>query len=411
MRRILFTALVGLAVAAPAVPAFAAGPTTHDVCGPAAPGHVRCLAEIRTDGAAHRSVAGTPAGYGPADLRAAYALPAGTTVRAGRDAGPATAAGHAGPAHAGAAGAGSGETVAIVDAGGDAAAAADLAVYRSTYGLPACTADDGCFRQVNQRGDAAPLPDDAGWGVEISLDLDAVSAVCPSCRLLLVEADSSGMADMAAAVDTAVRLGATVVSNSYGGRQDGGSARYAASYRHPGVAIVASSGDDGYGQPNTPSAYDSVVAVGGTTLTRADTARGWRETAWSGAGSGCSAWTDKPSWQHDANCPGRMVADVSAVADPATGLAVYDGNDGLGWGVVGGTSASAPIVAGVIALAGHPGLFPDASHLYATGGLTDVVGGGNASDAADCGGDYQCTGVPGYDGPTGNGTPYGLAAF
>lgn len=382
MRRILLTALVGLAAAVPAVPALAGGPAAgvRDACGPAAPGHVRCLAEIRTDGGARRSA---PSGYGPEDLRAAYALPDS----------------------------GGGATVAIVDAGGDPGAEADLAVYRSAYGLPACTGDDGCFRQVNQRGDAAPLPPDAGWGVEISLDLDAVSAVCPSCRLLLVEADSSGYADMAAAVDTAVRLGATVVSNSYGGRQDGGSARHAASYRHPGVAIVASSGDDGYGQPNAPAAYDSVVAVGGTTLTRADTDRGWRETAWSGAGSGCSAWTDKPSWQHDPNCPGRMVADVSAVADPATGLAVYDGNDGLGWGVVGGTSAAAPIVAGVIALAGHPGLFPDASRLYATGGLNDVVGGGNTSDAADCGGDYQCAGVPGYDGPTGNGTPNGLAAF
>jgi hypothetical protein len=181
------------------------------------------------------------------------------------------------------------------------------------------------------------------------------------------------------------------------------------------VAVVASSGDAGYTVPSVPAAFASVVAVGGTTLTRAGTARGWAETAWSGAGSGCSAWIDKPSWQRDPNCPGRMVADVAADADPNTGVAVYDttGDSGIsGWLVAGGTSASAPFIAGVIALAGHPGLFPDASRLYARAGdLNDVVGGSNSSGRADCGGDYQCTAVAGYDGPTGNGTPHGLSAF
>lgn len=379
-RTAVVLAALALPVLAGVTTAHAGTPGVRDACGPARPGQVRCFAEIRTGTV--RAATGTPAGYGPADLRSAYRLPVGG---------------------------GDGRTVAIVDAGDDAGAEADLAVYRDHYGLPACTTGNGCFRKVNQAGRASPLPADAGWGVEISLDLDAVSATCPDCHLLLVEADSPGVDDMAAAVDTAVALGATVVSNSYGARENGDAPRLAGSYRHAGVAMVVSSGDDGYGQPNVPAAYDSVVAVGGTTLTR--TGDGWHETAWSGAGSGCSAWIAKPSWQHDPNCPGRMVADVAAVADPDTGLAVYDAHDGAGWTVVGGTSAAAPVVAGIIALAGHPDRFATAAHLYGTAGLTDVVGGANGTDRADCGGDYQCTALPGYDGPTGNGTPDGLGAF
>jgi hypothetical protein len=174
------------------------------------------------------------------------------------------------------------------------------------------------------------------------------------------------------------------------------------------VAIVASSGDFGYGIPNTPAVYPSVISVGGTTLTKA--ANGWSESAWFFGSSGCSAWVDKPAWQHDPNCPGRMVADVAADADPNTGPAVYETFDAPGWLVVGGTSASSPFVAGVIALAGNPGRYPDASYFYThPAGLNDVTTGNNAVN--DCGGDYQCTAAAGYDGPTGNGTPNGLAAF
>jgi len=372
---VLVAALVAVAPAA-------ASPPLRSVCGPAHPGHVRCLALLRTDvhGGFGAKVADAPPGYGPGDLRAAYHLP----VTGGAD-----------------------QTVAIVDAGDDAHAEADLAIYRATYGLPPCTTANGCFRKVNQAGAAAPLPEDLGWGVEISLDLDMVSAACPACQILLVGSDDETIASVAVAENTAARLGADEISNSYGTTESHGTLPYADAYRHAGVAILASSGDFGYGIPSFPADLTSVVAVGGTSLTRdPGTARGWSEAAWSGAGSGCSAWIDKPAWQQDPNCPGRMIADVAAVADPDTGVAVYDGFDDLGWILAGGTSASSPLVAGVIALGGHPEAFGDASRLYSQA-LNDVTRGSNAARSMGCDGDYQCTAGPGYDGPTGNGTPNG----
>ena len=400
--------LVALAIPA-AGTAQAAGsatgqPHVERACDTAPAGQARCFALVRTDvhgglgvrgpAAAAKVRAGAtadatlPDGYGPADLRAAYHLPS----TGGAD-----------------------QTIAVVDAYDDPTAEADLAVYRTTYGLPPCTTDNGCFRKVNERGDTGPLPESgapSGWAVEAGLDLEMASAACPQCRILLVEADDPEVGHLAAAVDTSVALGATEVSNSYGGTEAHGAVGYAKDYSHAGVAVVASSGDFGYTIPSFPATYSSVVAVGGTSLTRADSDRGWQESAWSGSGSGCSAWVDKPAWQQDTDCPGRTVADVSAVADPDTGPAVYvtstpRGSDG--WTVVGGTSASAPYVAGVIALAGNPAAFPDASRLYAApaAGLNDVTDGSNGS----CEGDYLCTAVPGYDAPTGNGTPNGLTAF
>ena len=374
------------------------GHNVTQVCGTPKPHQARCFAELRTDVHGGKGVRGAaaadrtatasapPAGLGPSDLRSAYHLPATG---------------------------GANQTVAIVDAGDDATAEADLAVYRTTYGLPACTTANGCFHKVNQRGAATPLPPDQGWGVEIALDLDMVSAACPQCKILLVEADVPMMDDMAASVDEAVALGATEVSNSYGGTEDGSMFGVAASYAHPGVAVVAASGDEGYGPAIAPAVLPSVIAVGGTSLTKAANARGWTESAWRAAGSGCSAWVDKPAWQHDANCPGRMVADVAADADPQTGPAVYGTTDQLsGWGVVGGTSASSPFIAGVIALAGNPQKYPNASAFYADHtGLFDVTTGSNNGGSMDCGGDYQCTAVAGYDGPTGWGTPNGVTGF
>ncbi|UWE07749.1 S53 family peptidase [Actinacidiphila bryophytorum] len=398
-RTSLWYAAAAALVLLPAVPATAAPAPVRAVCDSADPGDVHCLAQVRTDVHAGLGVRGPdarsaalaelPPGYGPSELRAAYHLPAEG---------------------------GTGQTIAVVEAGDDPQAEADLAVYRTTFGLPPCTTANGCFRKANQRGDAAPLPPDLGWGVEAALDLDAASALCPSCHLLLVEADQAAGDTLAASVDTAAALGATEISNSYAASESNQNAAFAAHYTHPGVAVVASSGDAGYGIPSVPAAYQSVITAGGTTLTaEPGSARGWTESAWAGAGSGCSAWVDKPSWQHDPNCPGRMTSDVSMDADPETGLAVYTtdetGGQAAGWTVVGGTSASSPMLAAVIALAGHPGRFPDASRLYtAASGLTDVATGSNAA-GMDCGGDYQCTAVPGYDGPTGNGTPLGLTAF
>lgn len=310
----------------------------------------------------------------------------------------------------------SGRTVAIVDAYDNPNAEKDLATFRSVYKLPACTTSNGCFRKVNQRGGKTPPPSDAGWGLEIDLDLQAVSSTCPLCKILLVEADTPSFEDIGASVDRAVALGATIVSNSYGGDEFNGVIALGKKYySHAGVAMVASSGDAGFTTAGFPASWNKVIAVGGTTVTKTRT--GWKNTAWSGAGSGCSAWISKPSWQKDPNCLMRTTSDVAALADPDTGLAVYDtfGLDqfGLrpGWIVVGGTSLAAPLLAGMIALAGNAGSLSTASYLYAhRGGLRDVVGGSNAGQQ-DCGGDYLCTAVKGYDGPTGLGTPVGISSL
>ncbi|MFJ5732710.1 S53 family peptidase [Streptomyces paradoxus] len=332
----------------------------------------------------------SPSGYGPTDLRSAYGLTSAATSN------------------------GSGRTIAIVDAYDDPNAESDLAAYRSHYGLPACTTANGCFKKVSQTGSTTALPTaDSGWAGEISLDLDMASVVCPNCRITLVEAKSASMANLGTAVNEAVALGAKYVSNSYGGGESSSDASYDSSYfNHPGVAITVSAGDSGYGA-EYPAASKYVTSVGGTSLTASSTTRGWTESVWrtsstEGTGSGCSAYDTKPAWQTDTGCTRRMIADVSAVADPATGVSVYDtyGADGQGWVTYGGTSASAPIIAGVYALAGTPstGSYPAKFPYANTSALNDVTSG-------SCTTSYFCTARTGYDGPTGLGTPEGLGAF
>lgn len=351
------------------------------VCSAVAAGVASCNALLLVkDGV--KPNASSPSGYNPSDLQGAYNLPSAT--------------------------AGSGQTVAIVDAYNDPKAEADLATYRSYFNLPACTTANGCFKKVNQSGGTSYPSNNAGWSQEISLDLDMVSAVCPNCHILLVEATSPSFANLGTAVNTAVRLGANTVSNSYGGSESSGESSYASYYNHPGVAITASSGDNGYGV-EVPAAYNTVTAVGGTSLNYSGGTRS--ETAWSGAGSGCSAYIAKPSWQHDSGCSRRTVADVSAVADPNTGVSVYDSYSSQGqsgWLVFGGTSVSSPIIASVYALAGNASSITYGSYPYShTGSLHDVTSGSNGS----CGGSYLCTASSGYDGPTGLGTPNGTGAF
>ena len=337
----------------------------------------------------------SPTGFGPSDLQDAYGLTDAASSN------------------------GSGETVAIVDAYDDPNAAADLATYRSYYGLSACTVANGCFKKVSQTGSTTSLPTaDSGWAGEISLDLDMVSAIAPNANILLVEAKSASDANLGTAVNEAVALGAKFVSNSYGGDESSSDTTYDTSYyKHPGVAITASAGDSGYGA-EYPAASKYVTAVGGTALKTSSTTRGWTESVWNtssteGTGSGCSSYDAKPSWQTDTSCTKRMIADVSAVADPATGVSVYDsyGDDGTGWNTYGGTSASSPIIASVYALAGTPGSsdYP-AQYPYnaaGTSALNDVTSGSNGS----CTTSYFCTAKSGYDGPTGWGTPEGLDAF
>jgi len=325
--------------------------------------------------------------YAPADVQAAYALNAS---------------------------AGAGQTVAIVDAYDSPTVESDLAAYRTRFGLSACTTANGCFRKVNQSGASGPLPrGDVSWGQEIALDVEMASAACPNCHIVLVEANSTSFSDLAVGVDTAANVfHANAISNSYGGSEFSSetSSAYEGHFNHPGSAITVSSGDNGYGV-EFPAASRYVTAVGGTSLRRSTTARGWSETTWSGAGSGCSAYVPKPAWQTDTGCGRRTVSDVSAIADPNTGVAMYDSygsSGGANWYVFGGTSVGAPIVAGVYALGAATATVSNASNLYShRSALNDVTSGSNGI----CTVVYLCNAQIGYDGPTGLGTPQGTGAF
>jgi len=329
---------------------------------------------------------GTPAGYGPSDLQSAYALAAASAAN------------------------GVGQTIAIVDAYDDPTAENDLGVYRAQYALSACTTANGCFKKVNQNGVQGSYPAvDSGWAQEISLDVDMVSAICPNCHILLVEGTTASFVNLGTAVNTAVSMGANAVSNSYGGSEISG---YESYYNHPGHAIVASSGDSGTGT-QSPASYGTVTAVGGTNLVRDSSTRGWAEVAWSSAGSGCSGFVAKPAWQSGSlyQCPNRSEADVSAVADPNSGVAVYDStphNGASGWLVFGGTSVASPIIGAVYGLAGNSTAINDASFAYShTSSLNDITSGSNGT----CTYYYICHAGVGYDGPTGLGTPIGPGAF
>jgi subtilase family serine protease len=371
-------------------------------CAAAAPGAAGCAADaVSPPGDAGPAVMAGPTGLTPAQIQSAYALTGDVTT---------------------------GATVAVVDAYKDPDLAANLATYRTQFGLPACAQASGCLTIENEHGKATNLPTgNPAWGVEESLDVDAVSAACPSCHIAVVEAASPSLTNLMIAVDTAAAIpGVVAISNSYVSAESSTETSDDSAYDHPGIAVTASSGDHGFGV-NYPAASPDVTAVGGTELVQdTATARGWIETTWGGAGSGCSAYEPKPAWQTDGGCANRTVADVSADADPDTGLAVYDTYDkcgtskacdvkieegkspGLdGWGQIGGTSLSSPLIASVYALAGNTGAVDGANLPYADpGGLFDVTSGRNGS----CG-SYLCEGVVGYDGPTGLGTPDGTAAF
>ncbi len=299
-------------------------------------------------------------------------------------------------------------TVAVVVAFDDPAAEADLAVYRTTFGLPACTTANGCFTKIAQDGSTNYPPPDSGWSVEAATDIETVSAVCPGCKLMLVEASSSNIPDLAAAVDQAAAAGAKVISNSYGVPEASDNVQYDSHYNHPGVAIVASAGDRGYGVM-FPASSESVIAVGGTTLYQSQ--GGLSEVVWPLTNSGCSAFIAKPNWQHDNGCKMRVMNDVAVVADPSTGMAVYDsilnGSSG-GWTVIGGTSIGSPIVSAIIAMAHHPEHYAGAHQLYNhANSFFSVTAGSNGT----CATAYLCTAQPGYDAPTGIGVPNGNQAF
>jgi hypothetical protein len=388
----LFLSSLALATGAGATPpAQAFAHRDVPVCAKPVPGYAGCNAirheTVDSQGKAAPAVAGPAAGLSAGELRKAYKLDGASS---------------------------GGKTVAIVDAYDAPTAEADLGVYRKQYGLPECTTANHCFRKTTQTGSGRFPRVDGGWAQEISLDLDMVSAACPDCNILLVEAKSASFSDLSTAVKYAAAQGPVAISNSYGG-SDTNNATLQKIYDQPGIAVTASTGDSGYGV-QSPASLPGVVAVGGTSLRQdANTSRGWTETAWAGAGSGCSTLNSKPTYQTAATkCDtGKAVADVSAVADPKTGVAVYDSysyQGYVGWQVFGGTSASAPFIAGVYAQGTKS--FGDSAAAYTwanASALNDVQNGSNGTCPTDTG--LWCTSGPGWDGPTGLGTPNGTDAF
>ncbi len=338
---------------------------------------------------------GEGGGYDPQDLQSAYSIPTSG---------------------------GTGETVALMDAYGYAAAETDLAKYRELYGLPACTKASGCFKKVNEKGEEKNYPKEGellefDWQEESALDLDMVSAACPHCHILLVEATTEEPKDLAASVEEAVKLGATEISNSYGFPENEetfcpgkkGCKEYLAAYDHPGIPVTVSAGDSGYDDgvsaPSWPATSPNVIAVGGTTLKRAKSSRGWSESVWVDSGSGCSLYEEKPKWQTDKGCAKRTDNDVAAIANEETPVSVYLG----GWRLLGGTSVAAPLIAGIEAHANSATKTAGAEVFYKKPGmLFDITEGANGTCTPPAEDAYLCTAESGYDGPTGWGTPDGV---
>jgi subtilase family serine protease len=407
-RRLIFTALLSAVVAlggahlAQAQAVERSDNVFHKrVCpGPAGPGRALCHAHVVTHRSGDIITNATPAGYGPPDLQDAYNVVHAVDPNAVP----------------------TGPLIAIVDAYGYPHAESDLAVYRQQYGLPPCTTANGCFTKVNQNGGTKFPKADIGWDQEQALDLAMVSAICPECRILLVEASSNTFSNIVAAVNQAAAItwGAHAISNSYGAGESG-TAPYEPAYNHPGIAITVSSGDSGYAAGTEfPASSPHVTAVGGTRLVRSTSSRGWTETAWAFAGSGCSKVYAKPIWQLDGGCSGRMVADVSATASPSHGVAVYGPvrTNSSGWMVFGGTSVGAPLIAAIYGLNGgsvdygsdpYPGAGSKPAPYATSADLNVITSGNNGS----CNGSYFCTASTkwNYNGPAGLGTPNGAAAF
>lgn len=363
------------------------GTNVTAACPDARPGEAQCLALIRSGSQiAPDGGSGPAGGFTPAQLQVAYNLPSSTN--------------------------GSGQLVAIVDAYDNPNVFSDLSFYRSYFGLP--TAD---FTKYNQEGEIGGYPTgNTQWGIDEDLDVQMASASCPNCSIDLIEANSSSGSDLQAAEAEAVALGAHIVSNSYVCRSDG--CLQESGYDTRGVTYLAASGDWGYDVIGTPATFGSVVAVGGTSLyAYSKVARGFRETAWLGGGSGCARRSQKkPAWQRDPGCKHRTTTDVAAIADPATGPATYDTYGFGGWFVVGGTSAATPFLAGVFGLAGNATAQHGGKTFWLKGheGANDlfhITRGYNGS----CTPKYLCTDgtheYNSYGGPTGWGTPNGIGAF
>lgn len=376
---LVLAGIAGVSAASAETNPAAGTPGTHlvRIC-PNVPGVPVCQA-VGIAGANGKLIMSTKpaAGFNAADLEAAYNV---TGLKSG------------------------GRTVAIIDAEGYPTLESDLAQFRSANGLPACTVASGCLTIEDEHGGHNYPPTDSGWDLEQALDVDSVSSICPDCKILVVQAQLT-MNDLEIAENTAASTaGVVAMSNSYtDGRQGDNSA-----FDHKGIAITAATGDGGYAGDTGffPASDSKVTAVGGTSVFKDGSQRGFHETVWSGTGSGCGEST-QGKWQKSLNttCSTKANSDVSAAADPNNGgLEIYIG----GFTQVGGTSEATPILAAIYALSGNtkgyavkiPYKKGNANNLY------DVTSGSNGS----CG-TPLCTARTGWDGPTGLGTPDGVSAF
>ncbi|HEX4832974.1 MAG TPA: ricin-type beta-trefoil lectin domain protein [Trebonia sp.] len=427
------SALAGTAaVAAPA----SAGTPAAGVLPAAPPAAIAVPPAAATGAAAAREACPPPASYltEQCQLLVAAARP-GQPVTPAIEVSPGTVNGPLNPAElrsayglaSASAASGTGVTVAVVDAFHDPYVAADLARFRQLNSLGNCSPPAGtsCLAILNQRGQASPLPaaTDAGWEDETALDVEMIAAICPKCRIALLEASSAGLGDLGTAENSAAGL-ARFISNSWSGPDFPGESSYDSAYfNHPGVAITVASGDYRYGA-GYPASSQLVTSVGGTYLNASSLARGWSEVAWSGQStgggtgteSGCSAGEPKPAWQADAGCANRTENDVAAVADAPQGVEFYSSARDCG-GVCQayGTSVATPVIAATYALAGtpRPGTYP-AQYPYLTpSALHRVTSGANGTCEASR--QYACDAArslaSGYNGPDGLGTPSGTAAF
>jgi len=355
------------------VPDWQAKGLAKRACNDARPNVINCDALIL-----NRGNEPNVAGWQPVDFQTRYNLPSSTK--------------------------GSGQVVAIVDAYDNPNIASDLATYRTEFGLGTAN-----FTKYNQLGQTKNYPSaNKGWGLEEDLDVEMVSAVCPLCTIIIVEANSAYSSDLDTAEAEAITLGAHIVSNSWGCPGVSNPCGLdPTKFDNPGVVQLASSGDGSYGV-QLPAGLETTVAVGGTVLAKSGS--NYSETAWHGAGAGCATGITKPSWQHDSGCTSRTEADISAVAWNA---AEYDSYGYGGWFTVGGTSVASPLDAGVFGLAGNASSQDDAKAFWSLKkkarkkDLHDITSGSDGS----CSPTYLCTAGKGYDGPTGWGTPNGIGAF
>lgn len=374
-------------------------PNRHskDACNTPVIGQVSCMANVVTDSSGTPlSSINLPAGFGPNQIHSAYNLPC---TPHGPIASPCAQPTSFGP-----------QTIAIVDAFGTPTLATDLEVYDQMYALPSCTQANGCLTIVNQNGLLSPLPAvNSDWALETSLDVEIAHAVCQTCKILVVQANTNTLTDLGIAVNTAAAMGANAISNSYGTWDTSALTVYDPYYAHRGVFVTVSSGDSAI--ESYPAASKDVIAVGGTTLSLFADNTYSSESAWSGSGSGCSPnefansfQLALPNWGSTYCGNKRSVADVSAVADPKTGVAIYDStpySGNSGWWILGGTSVSSPLIASALLLETYaPNSTESASFLYANPHLfRDVVAGWSSTCIAP----DQCPQV-GYDGPTGLGS-------